>query len=173
MPEPEPTRRERYRRQTVAQIKAAAMGSSPAAQVRAVSHAYRHWALAQPHAYHLAYGTSYGTGAERADQRIALAAQRGMDVLLGVVAKAGRPPAAPIPAALHQQIRHWYDHGEQDGPPTWVLHFGLVWWSRLHGLISLELGRHLAATGIEPALLYRTEVEAMLAGLGGERRATA
>jgi hypothetical protein len=46
-----------------------------------------------------------------------------------------------------------------------VLRFGLVWWSRLHGLISLELGRHLAATGIDPALLYEGEIDALLAGL--------
>ena len=45
-------------------------------------------------------------------------------------------------------------------------HFGLIWWSRLHGLISLELGQHLAATGIDADLLYRTEVEEMLGRLG-------
>ena len=47
-----------------------------------------------------------------------------------------------------------------------MLYLGLVWWSRLHGLISLELAGHLAATGIDPALLYQAEVEAMLDSLG-------
>lgn len=194
----QPTRRERYRRRTVAEIKAAAMAqlseggaetvtlsaiargmamsapalyryfacrdelladlavdvhlalaaaleaaagreTSAASRITAVAHAYRDWALARPHAYHLAYETAYGSA--RAAGRIATAAQRGMAVFLDVVAEAGEPPAA-------------------------VLHFGLVWWSRLHGLISLELGQHLTATGVDTTLLYRAEIDALLSALG-------
>ncbi|WP_410627888.1 TetR/AcrR family transcriptional regulator [Amycolatopsis sp. cmx-8-4] len=223
MSEQEPTRRERYRRQTVAEIKAAAMarlreggaesmslnaiarsmamstpslyryfgnrdellaelavdihlalartlkaatepGTSPAAQVRAVANAYRDWALAQPNAYHLAYETTHGSGRDYAAGPIVPVAQRSMNVFLGVVAEAGQPPTMPIPATLERQIRSW-NCGDQGVLPTGVLHFGLVWWCRLHGLISLELGRHLVATGVDPALLYRTEIEAMLSGL--------
>jgi hypothetical protein len=36
-------------------------------------------------------------------------------------------------------------------------------WTRLHGVLSLELGGHLAATGMDPALLYQAEVD-LLAG---------
>jgi hypothetical protein len=89
------------------------------------------------------------------------------------VAEAGDPPALPLPAALDQQIRRWNGGEEQRTLPAAVLHFGLVWWSRLHGLISLELGRHLAATGVDPALLYRTEIEAMLGSLRHRYGATA
>ena len=144
---------------------AAARGATPAARLRAVAGAYRDWALAQPNAYHLAYGST-GSNLENAATRIAPAAQQSMNVLLGVVAEAGQAPAAPLPTALEQQIRHWNGSDDQHGPATWVLHLGLVWWSRLHGMISLELGRHLAATGIDPALLYQSEVEAMLDSLG-------
>jgi AcrR family transcriptional regulator len=223
MSEQKPTRRERLRAQTVAEIKAAAMAqvceggtesmsltaiarsmamsapalyryfdsrdellaelavdihlalgdvleavatrrTSPAARIRAVANAYRDWALAHPHAYHLAYETTHGSGRDHAADRIAPAAQRSMTVFLGVVADAGEPPAMPIPVALDNQIRYW-NGGGQHALPTGVLHFALVWWSRLHGLISLELGRHLAATGVDTALLYRTEIEAMLGGL--------
>jgi AcrR family transcriptional regulator len=232
MPEQEPTRRERYRHQTVAEIKAAAMEqlreggaetvsltaiarsmamSAPAlyryfagrdelladlavdihlaladaleaasaqetcasARVGAVANAYRDWALAQPHAYHLAYETTYGSARDQAADRIASAAQRCMDVFLGVVAEAGEPPAPPLPATLDQQIRRWNGGEEQRTLPAAVLHFGLVWWSRLHGLISLELGRHLAATEVDTALLYRTEIEAMLDSLSHRYGATA
>ncbi|WP_103337213.1 TetR/AcrR family transcriptional regulator [Amycolatopsis sp. CA-126428] len=208
---PEPTRRERYRRRTVAEIKAAAMaqlceggaetvsltaiarsmamsapalyryfacrdelladlavdvhlaladaleahaleaaarGASAAARVAAVAHAYRDWALARPHAYHLAHETAYGSAREHAADRIAAAAQRCMTVFLSVVAEAGEPP------------------------PAAVRHFGLIWWSRLHGLISLELGGHLAATGVDTALLYRTEIDAMLNALGRRHTVT-
>jgi AcrR family transcriptional regulator len=226
------TRRERYRRQTVAQIKAAAMaqmhgdgveavslnaiargmamsppalyryldsrdellaelavdvhlalaetleaaarrGASPDARVRAVANAYRDWALAQPHAYRLAYESTYGSGLDHAADRIGPAAQRGMNVLLDVVAAAGEPPAVPIPAVLEKQIRRWNGRRCQHRLPTAVVHFGLVWWSRLHGLISLELGQHMVATGVDPALLYRAEIETMLGSLRRRYSATA
>ncbi|OXM66326.1 TetR/AcrR family transcriptional regulator [Amycolatopsis vastitatis] len=229
MAEQEPTRRERYRRQTVAEIKAAAMAQlcasgaetvslnaiarsmamsapalyryfacrdelladlavdvhltladaleaaagrkvSAASRVTAVAHAYRDWALARPHAYHLAYETTYGSAREHAADRIATAAQRCMDVFLGVVAEAGEPARA-LPPALDKQLRG--RQGNQHRTPAAVRHFGLIWWSRLHGLISLELGRHLAATGVDAALLYRTEVEAMLDALRPRYGATA
>lgn len=231
MPEREPTRRERYRRQTVAEIKAAAMAqlceggtetvslnaiarsmamstpalyryfagrdellaelavdihlaladtldaasareTSTASRVGAVANAYRDWALGQPHAYHLAYETTYGSVREHAADRIPPAAQRCMNVFLGVVAEAGEPPVPPLPAALDQQLRCW-NGGGQHRISTGVLHFGLVWWSRLHGLISLELGQHLAATGVDAALLYRSEIEAMLGALRHRYGATA
>jgi AcrR family transcriptional regulator len=223
MAEQEPTRRERYRRQTVAEIKAAAMAqlceggaetvsltaiarsmamsapalyryfacrnelladlavdvhlalavtleavagreASAASRAGAVAHAYRGWALARPHAYHLAYETTYGSARAHAADRLVPAAQRCMDVFLDVVAAAGEPPAAALPPALDKQLRRW--PGDQHRIPAALRHFGLIWWSRLHGLISLELGQHLTATGVDAALLYRTEVEAMLSALG-------
>ncbi|MCS7477765.1 TetR/AcrR family transcriptional regulator [Umezawaea endophytica] len=231
MAEQEPTRRERIRRRTVAEIKAAAMDqvresgseslslnaiartmamsmaalyryfdsrdalladlavdvhldlaealeaaagrpASPVARVRAVANAYREWALAHPHAYRLAHGSTHGSGRDHAGDRIVPAAQRSMAVLLAVVAEVGRPSGPPVPAGLERQILRWNSGGHHDLPVD-VLRFGLVWWSRLHGLISLELGEHLAATGIDPALLYEGEVDAMLAGVGHRYGATA
>lgn len=130
-------------------------------------------ALTHPHAYHLAYETTYGSARDHAADRIAPAAQRCMNVFLGVVAQAGEPPASPLPAALDKQIRSWHGGNDQRPLPTGVLHFGLVWWSRLHGLISLELGQHLVAAGVDTALLYRTEIEAMLGSLRHRYGATA
>jgi AcrR family transcriptional regulator len=120
---------------------AAADGTTPTSRLRAVAGAYREWALAQPHAYRLACESPHGCG-------IVSAAQQSMNVLLDVVAEAGARPDT-----------------DRRGRPDGVLHFGLVWWSRLHGLISLELGQHTAATGIDPASLYRSEVEAMVDSL--------
>ncbi len=57
--------------------------------------------------------------------------------------------------------------------PVRVLALGLFAWTRRHGVISLELGHHLASTGIDPALLYEAEVEALIdqaqAGAGSRR----
>ena len=48
-------------------------------------------------------------------------------------------------------------------PPAILLR-GILFWSRLHGLISLELDRHISSMQLDPDLLYRAE----LAELGAE-----
>ncbi|WP_329213129.1 TetR/AcrR family transcriptional regulator [Streptomyces sp. NBC_01485] len=144
---------------------AATRDASPASRVRAVAGAYRDWALAQPGAYHLAYQSTHGSGLEHATDRIVPAARRSMNVLLSVIAGAGEPPHLPVPPALENQIRDWNGNGQHHAPPAAVRHFGLVWWSRLHGLVSLELGGHLTATGVDPTLLYQAEIETMLNSL--------
>ncbi|MEO6083616.1 MAG: TetR/AcrR family transcriptional regulator [Umezawaea sp.] len=152
---------------------AAAGAASPVARVRAVAHGYRNWALSDPQSYRLAHGSTHGSGREHAADRIRPAALRSMTVLLTAVAEAGVPSGAPVPASLEKQVRRWNGGGGQQAFPPGVLHFGLVWWSRLHGLVSLELGQHLTATGIDTGLLYRTEVEAMVGSLSHRYGATA
>jgi AcrR family transcriptional regulator len=129
------TRRERYRRQTVAQIKATAMAQVHQGGAKAVSPnaIARGMAMSPPALYR--YFDSRGSGLDHAADRIMPAAQRGMNVLLGVVAAAGEPPAERIPAVLERQIRRWNGRSCQHRLPTAVVHFGLVWWSRPHGLI--------------------------------------
>jgi hypothetical protein len=68
------------------------------------------------------------------------------------------------PADLRAQLDAWTERvgGPQVTPA--VLLRGVIFWSRLHGLISLELDRHLASMQLDPELLYRAE----LAELGGQ-----
>lgn len=193
MPEQQLTRRDRHRRRTVAEIKEAAMaqvrsGGPEALSLAAVA---RTMAMSAPALYryfagrdellaelavdaHLALARTLeaaGAGATTPASRlravavsyrewalaqphayrlacesphgcVASGARRSMNVLLDIVAEAGAPPDA-----------------------AGVRHFGLVWWSRLHGLISLELGQHTVGTGIDPGLLYRSEVETMVDSL--------
>ena len=144
---------------------AAGEAGSPGDRVRAVASAYRDWALAHPNGYRLIFETPTGSGLDLARERIVPAAQRSMDVLLTALNAAGPAPAEPIPRALEQQIRSWAQKSQHRDLPVAVLHLGLVWWSRLHGLVSLELGQHLSATGVQPDLLYRAETEALLGSL--------
>jgi hypothetical protein len=46
--------------------------------------------------------------------------------------------------------------------PSWVLALGVTCWTRLHGVVSLELGHHLASTGLDPALLYEAELRGLI-----------
>jgi hypothetical protein len=59
-------------------------------------------------------------------------------------------------------VRAWGQRSEVPDLTVGQLYLGLLAWTRLHGLISLELGQHLTATGVEPALLYDAEVASLL-----------
>ena len=187
-----PTRRERQRAQTLAEIKtravdqvaaggaesmslnaiARAMGMSPAALYRyfasrdallaelvAVAHAYRDWALAHPHSYRLIFQTQSGSGLDLEPERTVAAAQRSMDVFLSALGGAtGDDQLSP---ELAGQVRAWGQRSQTPDLTAGQLYLGLLAWTRLHGLISLELGQHLAATGVDPALLYDAEVQSL------------
>jgi Tetracyclin repressor-like, C-terminal domain len=43
-----------------------------------------------------------------------------------------------------------------------VLRRGIACWTRLHGLLPLELEGHFASMNVDPALLYRAEVDDLI-----------
>lgn len=70
-------------------------------------------------------------------------------------------------SALRRAARSARDLDQRvGGPPlpSAVLLRGMVFWSRLHGLVSLELDRHITSMRPDPGLLYRAEI----AELGAE-----
>jgi hypothetical protein len=77
---------------------------------------------------------------------------------------AARKPKLEPAADLRAELDVWTERvgGPQVAPA--VLLRGIIFWSRLHGLISLELDRHLASMQLDPELLYRAE----LGELGGQ-----
>jgi AcrR family transcriptional regulator len=139
--------------------------ASAAKRLGAIGLAYRAWALGQPHRYRLAVQTELGSGALAPD-RVIPAAQRGMAAILDATGalSAARKPRQQPPAELRKELNAWTRRvGGQRLPPP-VLMRGIIFWSRLHGLMSLELDGHLASMQLDPELLYRSE----LAELGGE-----
>jgi AcrR family transcriptional regulator len=131
-----------------------------AAGLVAVAHAYRDWALAHPNSYLLIFATSSGSGIELAPEATVTAAQRGMDVFLDALAGAADEDGALSPE-LASQIRAWGQRSRAPEMTAGRLYLGLLAWTRLHGLISLELGHHLESTGVDPALLYDAEVQSL------------
>ena len=131
-----------------------------AARLVAVAHAYRDWALAHPNSYLLIFATSSGSGVELAPEATVTAAQRGMDVFLGALAGAA-DGSGELSPELAGQIRAWGQRSRTPEMTPGRLYLGLLAWTRLHGLISLELGHHLEATGVDPALLYDAEVQSL------------
>lgn len=140
---------------------------TPAARLTAVAYAFRAWALDNPNAYRLIYQTTSGSGQDLAPDRTIPAASRSMGVLLAALAPLADPAPdgtdqGPDYLPLHDGIRAWAERTAMPDLPLRVLSLGLTCWTRLHGVISLELGHHLASTGIAPALLYAAEVEALV-----------
>lgn len=131
-----------------------------------VTDAYRQWALDDPNRYRLAWNTRPGSGLLVSD-RVVPAAQRGMNVLLTALAPAGGEwvASARLPGDLDAQLQVWHQRSGANPLPSATLHRAMVAWTRLHGVLSLELDGHLSSTGVDPALLYQAEAEVLAAGL--------
>lgn len=143
---------------------AAARRGAPATRFRAVTTSYRQWVLGHPERYRLMSSGPYGTGAVGRERTVP-ASHRSMLVLLDVL-----PPAAPTPARgqLHRQLKRWAaERGDQATPPA-LLHAALSAWTRLHGVLSLEIEGAFAVMGLDPELVYDAEVAALL-DTGGAR----
>jgi AcrR family transcriptional regulator len=152
---------------------AAGRGDSPVARFRATAGAYRTWALAEPHRYRLVFANLAGSG-QMEPERVIPAAQRSMDVFLSVLSEVGGSPSGlpaapgpPVPASLRAQLETWHARSGASALPPATLLRALLAWTRLHGVLSLELDGHLTATGVDPALLYQAEVD-ILAGEQGQ-----
>jgi AcrR family transcriptional regulator len=139
--------------------------ASPAERLQAIGLEYRAWGTAQPHRYRLAMQTRLGSG-ELAPERVIPAAQRAMAVILDVIDGLPRPrkPAPEPPAALRTELETWTERAGGVPRPPAILLRGIIFWSRLHGVISLELDGHLASMQLDAELIFRAE----LAELGGK-----
>jgi AcrR family transcriptional regulator len=144
--------------------------SDPSRHLSAVLNGARDWALAKPNAYRLIFQTSIGSGQEVAPERTIPAASRSMTTIveaIAAVAERGSDTddtentdvATESDRALDSALEAWAERSQLSQYPRRVLLLGLTAWTRLHGIMSLELGGHLPATGIDAGVLYAAEVE--------------
>ena len=152
-------------------------GSGTAADhLLAVLGGVRSWASGHPNAYRLIFHTGLGSGLEFAAERTVPAASRSMAAVVAALASAAGPrtgtaATGAAAAKLEEEIDTWAQRSELTDNSTAVLLLGFRSWTRMHGIISLELGGHLAATGVDAGLLYDAEAaEIVLAVTGGDRQ---
>jgi AcrR family transcriptional regulator len=149
-------------------------GEDAAARLTSVLDGIRSWALDHPNPYRLIFQTSIGSGQDLAPERTVSAASRSMAVLVAALAEASTAEspasgasvslaAAAESQTLHEAIRAWGERSGLSDIPSPILHLALISWTRLHGVISLELGGHLASAGIDPGALYAAEVSTIRA----------
>jgi AcrR family transcriptional regulator len=138
---------------------AASEGTPAPDRLRAFAEVFRSWGVTQPHRYLLLFGTPLP--GYHAPQDTVLMAHRTMSALLGVLPHEGATTGS---STLDDQLVAWAgSRGEGDVPPA-VLLTGLRAFTRLHGVLSLEVSGQFGPMGIDPALLYRAEVESLILG---------
>ncbi|MEV5440478.1 TetR/AcrR family transcriptional regulator [Streptomyces sp. NPDC052682] len=148
--------RDAYRSLADAIRAAAASG----ADLTGLGHTLRAWALEDPQRYFLIYGTPV-PGYHAPDDVTTIASQI-MDTLLDAAQPAGTAAAAPDDGHPdHRLETHLAEHRQwaagHPAPPA-ALRRALHFWTRLHGILSLELAGHFTGMGLDPAELYDNEL---------------
>lgn len=137
-------------------------GELPETRLRAVLGALRAWAIAEPHRYLLLFGTP--VPGYRAPDGTTSAAGRMFSAVQSAIVDIARERKrdTPTPTPLDEQFARWYT----DEPVSpHLLRLGVVTWSRLHGVLSLELQGTFSPMRFDPALLYESEVDAIIAAI--------
>ncbi|MFE2554173.1 TetR/AcrR family transcriptional regulator [Streptomyces sp. NPDC059355] len=119
-----------------------------------LAHALRAWALEDPQRYFLVYGPP--VPGYRAPVDLSLIMAEIMSLVIGACDVApGFSPGAPhaVPP-----------RSEENRVPASSMRLALAFWTRLHGILSLELSGHLSGMGFDPAQLYENELELLSAG---------
>ncbi len=131
----------------------------------AIGLSYRSWALAYPQRYQLIFGTPI-PGYEKPQMKILPSAARSISALVSVIEDllvADRLivenfPAIPSGYAAQLSAMniitdtcHSISHG-----------VSMIVWSRVHGLVSLEIGGHLPPFGVDGDALYHFELKSIV-----------
>lgn len=140
----------------------------PENRLRALADAYRDWALDHPREYRLLFA---GGLPKQEPPEIAQAAHRAMELILATLRDLAGGEAATAHAVhprLASQLADWaLKRGAMEHLPPWLLRLGVVTWQRLHGHMALELEGIHVAMGLDPRLLYRSEVDVIVHELTG------
>ncbi|MET9855569.1 TetR/AcrR family transcriptional regulator [Streptomyces sp. NPDC006450] len=123
-----------------------------------LAHALREWALADPQRYFLVYGTPVPGYRRPADVTVIASEIMGI-VLEACTPQPGDGRATPFEATVEARPKE--EAGQPLAAPD-ALHTAVFFWSRLHGVLSMELGGHFTGMGFDPALLFQTELELLL-----------
>jgi len=128
------------------------------ADLTALAHVLRDWALEDPHRYLLVYGTP--VPGYRAPDDVTAAASEIMSVLLDACTAV--EVAADTAFSVHVEYHREWMRGHPASPAA--VHLALTFWTALHGVLSLELAGHFVGMGFDPAVLFAAELDRLLGG---------
>jgi AcrR family transcriptional regulator len=145
----------------LAQGAGTSMNQDPRTRLAVIARAYRAWALAQPHRYRLLFGPPL-PGYDAHAERIVAAAWASMKVLLDVIGEAGDGTGDDgLPQPLASQLAAWV-RPYSAAPPGAALRAVLAW-SRLHGIVSLEIAGNFASMGLDAEQLFEIQLATLTA----------
>jgi AcrR family transcriptional regulator len=130
-----------------------------------LGHAYREWAVKYPQRYQLIFGTPI-PNYHAPDELTLPAAARGLVPLINAIRAlfaAGdlrTEKLAKMTPKLESMLTAWQQF--EGGSDPEVLYLALVIWSRVHGLVTLEIGNQIPAFFDDPAELFRREINNIL-----------
>lgn len=159
-------------------VEAAVDGSlTPGQQLTDVADAMREWAVAQPHRYLLLYGTPV-PGYHAPDAATALARRIFAPVLAGF-ARAGDDTGRNRPSETehNETDASGTEHSGTDPSGTDpsatdqspAFHRSITFWTRLHGVLSLELAGHFEGMEVDARQLYQDEIDSVVPGRSWQR----
>lgn len=151
---------------SVAHVADEAARKEPRERVRRVLEAYRSWALAHPRRYTLLFSDRARDVPDSAEGVAAL--NVGMRPLLTALGELVGPPAPDGVSPVDAELLRWAQGlgAPLDLAPA-ALRLAVLGWSRVHGLVSLEISGALANMGLDAGRLLAAEVEDLLATATG------
>jgi AcrR family transcriptional regulator len=133
--------------------------------------AYRKWALAHPVDFTLIYGNPI-PGYHAPEEVTTPAARRGFAAILRILAEAEQAGALrpaveyrQLPPEIHPAFPS-IDGQPSPAVPEAVLYFGLVGWTRIHGMLMLELFNHIQPLMSNTTAFYQFEMKNLLNSVG-------
>ena len=137
---------------------------NPGEQFQRLGLAYREWAVTYPQRYQLIFGTPI-PHYQAPDDITTPAAARSLVPLIQVIQTIYtlRKPALdclpPMTTALEKMLKLWQaaaTHADLE-----VLYLTLVVWSRVHGLVLMEIGNQLPSFITDPVEIYQREIKSI------------
>lgn len=142
--------------------------SQPVVRFQTLGLAYREWAVENEQRYQLIFGTPI-PGYE-APEKITLPAAAGSLIpllnALQALYDAGQLHVERLPKltkALKSMLIKWQEFVQQSGGDfhVEVLYLAYAVWSRVHGLVTLEIGHQNPSFITDPGEVFRREIEAI------------
>lgn len=127
------------------------------ADIARLANAIREWARSDPQRYFLIYGTPV-PGYHAPDDITAISSEVMAVLLEACGALSMDKPATPFDAHIENHREWANDHPAAAA----TLHLVLSFWTRLHGVLSLELAGHFVGMKFDPSLLITDELNALL-----------
>jgi AcrR family transcriptional regulator len=140
-----------------------ARGKDSATRLSALELAYRDWAVTYPQRYQLIFGSplpNYDASVYITLPATARALVSLIETVQAIFVE-GRLKVerlTTISANLKKMLEQWREVVDQ-GIDVEVLYLTLVIWSRLHGLVALELGHQIPSYITDPAEIFHREIE--------------